>query len=109
LVFLDSPLLYIREKLDLFFTIAQNDPVQAIKFVPEAAAGLGAVAVTLIAVIVGVVSLGGSAAPQKVKKAAGDAKAAASDAKDKVAEAVSTGADSAKDTVNKRSTRSTGS
>jgi calnexin len=53
--------------------------------------------------------MGGSAAPQKVKKAAGDAKAAASDAKDKATEAVSTGADSAKDAVNKRSTRSTGS
>ncbi len=102
-------MLYIKEKLDLFFTIAQNDPVQAIKFVPEAAAGLGAVAVTLIAVIVGVISLGGSSAPQKAKKAAGDAKATASDAKDKVAEAVSTGADSAKDALNKRSTRSTGS
>jgi calnexin len=51
LVFLDDPVHYIREKLDLFFTIAQNDPVQAIKFVPEAAAGLGAVAITIIALI----------------------------------------------------------
>ena len=109
LVFMDDPIHYVREKLDLFFTIAQNDPIQAIKFVPEAAAGLGAVIATLLAVIVGVVSMGGSTVPPKVKKVAGDAKAAATDAKDKVAEAVATGTDAAKDAVNKRSTRSTGS
>ena len=110
LVFLDDPVHYIREKLDLFFTIAQNDPVQAIKFVPEAAAGLGAVAVTIIALIAGIITMSGSSAvPQKAKKAAGDAKDAAAAAKDKVAEAVSTGTDAAKDTVNKRSTRSTAS
>ena len=105
LVFMDDPVHYIREKLDLFFTIAQTDPVQAIKFVPEAAAGLGAVIVTLLAVIVGVVSMGGSTPPPQVKKAADKAKAAASDAKDKVAEAVSTGADQAKG-AEKRTTRS---
>lgn len=107
LVFLDDPVTYIKEKLDLFFTIAQNDPIQAIKFVPEAAGGLAAVLVTLIAVIVGVVSMGGSSAPAPVKKAAADAKGAATDAKDKVAEAVSSGAEAAKAEVNKRSTRST--
>lgn len=110
LVFLDDPVHYIREKLDLFFTIAQNDPVQAIKFVPEAAAGLGAVAITIIALIAGIITMSGSSTvPQKAKKAAGDAKDAAAAAKDKVAEAVSTGTDAAKDTVNKRSTRSTAS
>ncbi|KAH6666579.1 calreticulin [Halenospora varia] len=107
LVFLDDPVTYIKEKLDLFFTIAQNDPIQAIKFVPEAAGGLAAVLVTLIAVIVGVVSMGGSSAPAPVKKAAAGAKGAATDAKDKVAEAVSSGAEAAKAEVNKRSTRST--
>jgi calnexin len=106
LVFMDDPVHYIREKLDLFFTIAQNDPIQAIKFVPEAAGGLAAVAVTLIAVIVGVISMSGSPPPQ-VKKAAVNVKATAADAKDRVAEAVSSGADQAKAEVNKRTTRST--
>ncbi|TVY78190.1 Calnexin-like protein [Lachnellula suecica] len=105
LVFLDDPVHYIKEKLDLFFTIAQNDPVQAVKFVPEAAAGLAGVLVTLIAVIIGVVSMGGST-PAPVKKAAEKTKAAATDAKDKVAEAVSTGAEKAGEAT-KRATRST--
>jgi len=107
LVFMYDPVHYIREKLDLFFTIAQNDPIQAIKFVPEAAGGLAAVAFTLLAVIIGVVSMGGSSAPPKAKKAAGNVKATATDAKDKVAEAVSSGADQAKADANKRTTRST--
>ncbi len=104
LVFLDDPIHYIREKLDLFFTIAQNDPIQAIKFVPEAAGGLAAVAVALLALIVGVVSLSGSTPPPAVKKAADNAKAAAVDAKEKVSEAVASGVDSAK--AEKRATRS---
>lgn len=107
LVFLDDPVHYVKEKLDLFFTIAQNDPIQAIKFVPEAAGGLAALAVTLIAVIVGVVSMGGSSVPPKVKNAAESAKSKAAEAKDKAAEAVSSGADQAKAEVNKRTTRST--
>jgi len=101
LVFMDDPVLYIKEKLDLFFTIAQSDPVQAIKFVPEAAGGLAAVAVTLLALIVGLVSMGGST-PAPAKKPAAGAKAG--DAKDK-AEAVSSGAEQTK--AEKRATRST--
>jgi calnexin len=107
LVFKDDPIFYIKEKLDLFFTIAQNDPIQAIKFVPEAAGGLAAAFVTIILLIVGLVSLSGSPAPPQVKKAAEKGKAAATDAKNKVAEAVSTGAENAKAEVNKRTTRST--
>ncbi|KAH8648975.1 Calreticulin family-domain-containing protein [Tricladium varicosporioides] len=107
LVFMDDPVTYIKEKLDLFFTIAQNDPIQAIKFVPEAAGGLAAVFVTIIAVIVGVVSMGGSSAPAPAKKAASDAKAAATNAKDKAAEGVSSGAEATKADANKRPTRRT--
>ncbi|KAF7938144.1 hypothetical protein BELL_0045g00070 [Botrytis elliptica] len=106
LVFADDPVLYVKEKLDLFLTIAQNDPIQAIKFVPEAAAGIGAVFVTLIAIIVGIVSMSGSTPPPQVKKAAAKAKDAAADAKDKVSEAVASGTDAVKAEVNKRSTRS---
>jgi calnexin len=108
LVFMDDPVHYVREKLDLFFTIAQNDPVQAIKFVPEAAAGLGAVAITLLALIVGIVSMGGSTTPPPaVKKAAANVQASAKEAGDKVVESAASGIDSTKDAVNKRSTRST--
>lgn len=105
LVFTEDPIHYIKEKLDLFFTIAQNDPIQAIKFVPEAAGGLAAILVTLLAVIVGVVSMSGSSAPPQVKKAAEKAKSTAVDAKDKVAEAAASGVEQAK--AEKRSTRST--
>jgi len=55
--------------------------------------------------IIALVSGGSSPAPA-VKKAAGNAKAAAVDAKDKVAEAVATGTESAKEAT-KRTTRST--
>lgn len=105
LVFMDDPIHYIREKLDLFFTIAQNDPIQAIKFVPEAAGGIAAVAITLIAVIVGLVSMGASTPP--AKKAAENVKAAAADAKDKAVDAASSAVAQAKGEVNKRATRST--
>lgn len=103
LVFMDDPVHYIREKLDLFFTIAQSDPIQAVKFLPEVAGGLGAVLVTLIAIIIGVVSMGGST-PAPVKKAADKGKAAATDAKGKASEAVASGVESAK--ADKRATRS---
>lgn len=107
LVFKDDPIHYIREKLDLFWTIAQNDPINAIKFVPEIAIGLGTVAVTILLLIVGAVASSSKPAPPQVKKAAEKAKTAAADAKDKVAEAVTSGADAAKAEVSKRSTRST--
>jgi calnexin len=108
LVFMDDPVHYIREKLDLFFTIAQSDPIQAIKFVPEAAGGLAAVAVTLIAVIIGLVSMGGSATPPpQVKKAVENVKATAADAKAKAVDAAASGVEQVKGEVNKRTTRST--
>ena len=106
LVFKDDPIHYIREKLDLFFTIAQNDPIQAVKFVPEAAGGLAAVVVTLILLIVGIVSVGGSAAAPAAKDLKKKAEVTAADAKKKAAEAVSTGAENVKAEVNKRNTRS---
>ena len=107
LVFMDDPILYIKEKLDLFFTIAQNDPIQAIKFVPEVAGGFAAVAATLIAVIVGLVSMSGSTPPPQVKEAADKAKAKVTDAKDKAVDAASSGIESVKGEAVKRSTRST--
>lgn len=101
--FLDDPVLYVREKLDLFLTIAQRDPIEAVKFVPEVAGGIGAIVVTTIALIVALITTATAPAAQK---AAGDAKDKAKAAKDKVAEATTTGADKAKAEVTKRTTRS---
>ncbi|KAK7719931.1 hypothetical protein SLS64_002112 [Diaporthe eres] len=107
LKFLDDPVTFVKEKVDLFVTIAQKDPIEAIKFVPEVAGGIGAVLVTVIAVVVGIVSsLGGGSAPPAVKKAAADAKDKAAEAKDKVAAAASSGAEAVKDNTTKRTTRS---
>ncbi|KAK3337023.1 Calreticulin family-domain-containing protein [Cercophora scortea] len=105
LKFLDDPVTYVKEKFDLFITIAKKDPVEAIKFVPEIAGGLLAVLVTLSALVGGLVSLGGSPAPA-AKKVATDAKDKAKDVKDKVVDAATSGAEAVKGEANKRSTRS---
>src|ERR1700761_7320231 len=86
LKFMDDPVHYVKEKVDLFMTIAKNDPINAIKFVPEVAGGLGAIVLTVLAILLTLIS-GGGAPPKDVGK---KAKAAAVDAKDKAAEAVST-------------------
>ncbi|GJC84145.1 calnexin [Colletotrichum liriopes] len=98
LKFLDDPVHFIKEKLDLFITIAQKDPIQAVKFVPEVAGGIGALLVTIIAIIL-------RRCPPAAKKAAADAKDKAKDVKDKASKAVASGADVAKDAT-KRNTRS---
>lgn len=101
LKFMDDPVLFVKEKVDLFVTIAQKDPLQAIKFVPEVAGGIAAVLISFIALIAALVGLGGSSAAPA--KAAGKK---AEDVKDKVAEATTTGADKAKGEATKRNTRS---
>lgn len=104
LKFLDDPATYIKEKLDLFLTIAAKNPVEAIKFVPEVPTAIGGLLVTIIALF-GILTSGGSA-PAPVKKAAAEAKEKVKDAKDKVAEAVSTGAEKTKAEANKRAAKS---
>ncbi|KAH0596004.1 hypothetical protein MHUMG1_06554 [Metarhizium humberi] len=104
LKFLDGPVHYIKEKLDLFLTIAKNDPVEAIKFVPEVAGGIGAIIVTLAAIVASLIGLGGSS--PAVKDTAAAAKDKAKEAKDKVAQATATGAEKAKGEASKRATRS---
>jgi len=110
LKFTDDPLHYIREKVDLFMTIAKKDPVQAAKFVPEVAGGIGALVVLLLAVVAMGIGGGAAAAPSKeqIKDATKQAQAKATEAKDKVVDAASTGADKVQAEVNKRSTRSSG-
>lgn len=109
--FKDDPVNFIKEKLELFVTLAQRDPIEAIKIMPEVAGGIGGALALLIAIIVGLFSLGGSSAPSKedIKKTAQKAKEAATDAKDKASAATASGADAVKSEVNKRTTRSSGS
>lgn len=108
LVFMDDPVTYVREKVTLFIELAKRDPVEAARFMPEVAGGLAVGAVTVLLLLVGLVSGGSSAAPskQQVKDKAQQAKDAAAKTKDQVAEAVASGAERAKDEVNKRTTRS---
>ncbi|KAG6011345.1 hypothetical protein E4U43_008371 [Claviceps pusilla] len=106
LKFLDNPVHYIKEKTGLFLTIAKNDPIGAIKFVPEVAGGFAALAVTFVALLVALLGLGGSAAAPAVKDAASAAKGKAKEVKEKAAEAAATGAEKVKGEATKRSTRS---
>ncbi|KAB2106902.1 Calnexin [Alternaria gaisen] len=110
LVFKDDPVLYVKEKLNLFIEIAKRDPVEAVKFVPEVAGGIGVIAVTIFAILASVL-LGSGAAPsqEQLKAQANKAKKTAVDTKDKAAEAVATGAEKAQAEVNKRTTRSNAS
>ncbi|KAH6898551.1 Calreticulin family-domain-containing protein [Thelonectria olida] len=102
LKFTDDPVHYVKEKLDLFVTIAQKDPIQAVKFVPEVAVGIGAVLVSLVAIIATLVGLGSSPA---AAKAVEKGKEKAKDVKEKVVEATTTGAEKAKGEATKRTTR----
>ena len=109
LKFTEDPVKFVQEKLNLFIEIAKRDPVEAVKFVPEVAGGIGVLAVTVIAILASL--LGGSSAPsqEQIKAQAKKAKDAAVDAKDKAADAVATGAEKAQAEVNKRTTRSNAS
>ncbi|KAF2874907.1 calnexin-like protein [Massariosphaeria phaeospora] len=111
LVFMDDPVLYVKEKVKLFIEIAKSDPIEAVKFLPEVAGGLGALAAAVLAILVTVLFGGAAAAPSKeqLKAQAQKAKEVAVDVKDKAAEAVATGAEKAQAEVNKRTTRSSAS
>ncbi len=117
------PLGFVRDRLDLFFALARNDPVRAARFMPEVAVGLGAVALAVIATLVGIVASGGGAAsssassavaavPPQAKQAADKAKEiadkvaeAAVDAKDRVVDATASGVEKVEAEVQKRTTR----
>ena len=109
LSFKKDPVLYVKEKVKLFITLAQRDPVEAVKFVPEVAGGLGVIVLTLLAVVISTLTGGAAPSKEQVKAQAKKAKDAAVGAKDKAAEAVTTGAEKAQAEVNKRTTRSNNS
>ena len=102
--FKEDPVTYCKELIKLFINIAKQDPVQAIKSVPEVAGGIGVLIVTLLVVLVG--GIGGASKSPQVQEQAKKAKDAAVDAKDKAADAVSSGADKVATEANRRTTRS---
>lgn len=107
--FFKDPIGYVREKVDLFWDVAKNDPVQAIKFFPETAGGIGAVAVAIIALLITAITMSsGTTPPPQVKKAAENAKQRAVEAKDQAVDAATTATEKAQAEINKRTTRSSG-
>lgn len=104
ITFGDDPIQFIKQKVDLFITIAKADPIEAIKFVPEVAIGAGVGALTILGVLIGLLSMG--AAPAPVKDAAKKGKVAAKEGKEKAASAAASAVDAGKAEVNKRTTRS---
>ncbi|KAK4499480.1 hypothetical protein PRZ48_009995 [Zasmidium cellare] len=105
LVFMDDPVLYIKEKTALFIELVQKNPVDAVKFVPEVAGAIGLGIVTLLVLLLGAGSSAALSADQ-VKAKAQQAKEQAQKTKDQVADAVATGAEKAKEEASKRTTRS---
>jgi len=108
LTFMDDPVHYVREKLDLFITIAKGDPIQAIKFMPEVAGAIGTVVALVLAVAIGLMTMSGASTPPQVKKAAENVKKTALDTKDQVVDAAASGSEKIQAEVNKRTTRSSG-
>ena len=116
LVFMDDPMTYIKEKWELFLTIAKRDPMEAIRFVPEVAGALGGLVVLIVAFVAGAIAMSSPAAPskedmkkaaQKAKDAANSAKDSALNTKDQAVDAAASGVDTLKTEANKRTTRST--
>ena len=108
LKFMDDPVKYATHKWNLFRDMWSRDPMQAIKLVPEVTGAIGLGAVTVIAILAGLIGGGAKAAPSKeqIKAQSEKAKAQAQATKDQVADAVTSGIDKAKEEVNKRTTRS---
>lgn len=99
--FKEDPVAFIRQKVDLFVSLAKQDPIEAVKTVPEVAGGLGAILLATILFIFGAI---GASSPAPAK-AAEKGKAAATATKEKAAQAVSSATDAAKGAT-KRTTRS---
>lgn len=101
--FQEDPIAFVRQKVDLFVSLVQQDPIEAVKTVPEVAGGLGAI---LLATVVFLFGTMGSSSPAPAKVAE-KGKAAAAATKEKASAAVSTAAETAKGAT-KRATRSSG-
>ena len=105
--FMEDPIGYARNKIDIFTTIFKNDPMAAVKAVPEVTAVGVMLFGILVSVLFAVVGINSAVAVDKAKQAKAKGKEAAITTKDKVAEAVTTGTEKVQSEVNKRTTRST--
>jgi calnexin len=105
LTFKDDPVKFVRDRVEKFIAEFKKDPVEAVKNNPETAAPIG---VTILAVVAVLLTLLSPAPPTKadIKAAGQKAKDASEKAKDKGTPSVATGADQSKDSVQKRTTRS---
>ncbi|KAJ5769927.1 uncharacterized protein N7511_001978 [Penicillium nucicola] len=99
--FQEDPVEFVRQKVNQFVDLAKEDPINAIKALPEVAGGLGALLLTMILIIFGAIGAS-SPAPAPEKKG----KAAAAAPKEKKEEASSSSADTGKGGATKRTTRS---
>ena len=99
--FKEDPVTFVRQKVDYFVNLAMEDPIHAVKTVPEVAGGLVALLLTSILVIVGAI---GSSSPAPTSQKKG--KQAAGSAKEQSGEATSSSADTGKGGATKRTTRS---
>ncbi|CAG8194274.1 unnamed protein product [Penicillium olsonii] len=98
--FQEDPVTFVRQKVNHFVQLAQEDPVHAVKTLPEVAGGLGALLLTMILVIFGAI---GASSPAPADK---KGKAPATAPKEKKGEAVSSSAETSKGGATKRNTRS---
>ncbi|KAL2889294.1 Calnexin-like protein [Ceratocystis lukuohia] len=101
LKFLDDPVLYATEKLDLFLTIFKSDPMEAVRFVPEVPAFAAGALVIFISILS--MLFGGGSAP--AKKASG--KKQEKKETEKKATGAATGADTGKTGATKRTAKAT--
>lgn len=69
--FKEDPVAFLKEKLEVFFAVAQKDPVGAFKTFPEVGGVLAAGLFTVLAVLVSLISMATapSAAPKKAAPA----------------------------------------
>ena len=124
--FKEDPLTWLRNradvyknKIDVFVDIAKQDPIQAVKIVPEIAGGIGILLATVVVLLMSLIGGGGAAAasagegpkapPKIYVKQPTDktTEEVAAEEQEKVAEAISSGADKTPAEVNRRTTRST--
>ncbi|CAG8028863.1 unnamed protein product [Penicillium salamii] len=98
--FQEDPVTFVRQKVNQFVELAQEDPIHAVKTLPEVAGGLGALLLTMILIVVGAI---GASSPAPADK---KGKAPATAPKEKKGEAVSSSAETTKGGATKRNTRS---
>ena len=104
--FMEDPIGNVRNKIDIFTTIFKRDPMAAIRAVPEITGVIVVILGVVISALFAVISINSAIAADKAKQLKVKGKEAVITTKEKVAEAVTTGAEKAQSELNKRTTRS---